>query len=1233
MYSRSKRPYESKFPSASRSLLGLMVVVGLTVIVGLARAVTADDWPAWRHDAHRSAVTAEALPPQLRLHWTRKLGANHVAWGEDPRIQFDASYEPIVVGKQVIVASARDHSVSAFHLDSGDVTWKYPLAVPVRLAPFAHNGRVYFGADDGRLHCLDLQTGAPLWTLNAAPSDRLILGNERLISVWPARGGVVIFNDAAYFTVGVWPFEGCLLCKVDLTNDSPQLESRLLDDVSPQGHLAVVAGRVLVPGGRGLVTGYDAETLEPRGHSYSPGRGTTETHVASGGDAFFHGDAIYDFKIGQALNIKFKRPLADGRRLYAISSANAPKPQKGRVHSVVAYDLDDRRKIVEKDRRGKEVTRFEVTQQWSGTLPDFAEATADAPRLLAKAGDDLLGIWGDHVFAVNVGDAAVADLEESAVLKLTWQRRFDSPTSVLFANQKLLVVTAAGELHCLGENERVARAHPPERGSNIESARWSQRVTEILDGVASQRGHCVVLGASEPALIQELLTQSRYYLHIVEPDAEKAQAARRQLAQLGAYGPRATVTVADPRRLALPPYMAQLIVAEDAERFGPADAVTRRFYHVLRPYGGMLAFGSGEPVVAKVEAVAEKLPGAAVKATDRFVGVKKVGALPGAADWTHEYGDPSNTLMSQDRLVKAPFGLLWFGGPASHGELFYNRHYWGPGLTVVDGRMVVQGPQTLASIDIYTGELLWKKEIRDGSGPGRRGTFFEKAKPGYHFAVTEDAVYLVYHDVCLVLDPETGETKSELRMPIAGDQWGKIRIWQDYLIVAVFRETESGMLPRAVRCLDRHSGKILWSQDAQQSFPLIAVGGDKVYCFDGYLLGLYDAWRRKGVTPKSEGVRSMRAFELATGDESWIRTAERVASWMAYSPEHDTLVVSNKEGFDAIQGKDGSDLWKKDNKAPGFGGHPEGVWDKVILSGDRIIDQRGPGKSYDIRTGKPIVHLNPISFEQEEWEFTKTGHHCNYAIASPHLLTFRAGTAGFFDRATNTTGRLNGFRSGCRNSLIPAGGVLNAPNYAHGCSCNYNLFTSLALVHLPQADLWTYSAYNSPAETISRIGINLGAPGDRMSDDGTLWLEYPPARDPSPKVAVTAEGSVRTVRVHSSKVEGRDPWIGGSATVGVKALKVTVDKPSSEKHYDVALYFSEPEFTAAGKRQFDVKVQGQTVLTAFDPYAASGSDNKLVIHPVKGVAAKEGSILIELVPVTGETLLSGIRLEEVTPDK
>ena len=45
-------------------------------------------------------------------------------------------------------------------------------------------------------------------------------------------------------------------------------------------------------------------------------------------------------------------------------------------------------------------------------------------------------------------------------------------------------------------------------------------------------------------------------------------------------------------------------------------------------------------------------------------------------------------------------------------------------------------------------------------------------------------------------------------------------------------------------------------------------------------------------------------------------------------------------------------------------------------------------------------------------------------------------------------------------------------------------------------DLLRHAA--TPSGPVRRLGINLGAPGDRKADDGTLWLEYPSVGGPSP---------------------------------------------------------------------------------------------------------------------------------------
>src|SRR5690606_11473651 len=106
-------------------------------------------------------------------------------------------------------------------------------------------------------------------------------------------------------------------------------------------------------------------------------------------------------------------------------------------------------------------------------------------------------------------------------------------------------------------------------------------------------------------------------------------------------------------------------------------------------------------------------------------------------------------------------------------------------------------------------------------------------------------------------------------------------------------------------------------------------------------------------------------------------------------------------------------------------------------------------------TGKPVMRKHPLTGELVEWSWTRN-YGCNTPIASEHLLTFRSGAAGYFDLCNDGgTGNMGGFRSSCTNNLVVAGGLLNAPDYTRTCTCNYQNQTSLALIHMPEAEMWT----------------------------------------------------------------------------------------------------------------------------------------------------------------------------------
>ncbi|MGE4550441.1 MAG: malectin domain-containing carbohydrate-binding protein, partial [Opitutales bacterium] len=353
-------------------------------------------------------------------------------------------------------------------------------------------------------------------------------------------------------------------------------------------------------------------------------------------------------------------------------------------------------------------------------------------------------------------------------------------------------------------------------------------------------------------------------------------------------------------------------------------------------------------------------------------------------------------------------------------------------------------------------------------------------------------------------------------------------------------------------------------------------------------------------------------------------------TWLSYSERNDALIASNKSNIMAYKGVDGGKLWEKRAEGVGFKGHPESLWDKVIIWRDWIIDQRGPGQAYEIKTGEPVKRRHPITEKEIPWEFTKIGHHCNYAIASEHLLTIRAKNPGYHDLNTGGTMSLPGFRSGCRNSLIPANGILNAPNFANGCICSFSIYTSLAMVHMPDAEQWTYNTFGKHAGRVRKVGVNFNAPGDRMAPNGTLWVDYPAVGGPSPQVSLSVQPAKPPgYRVHSSQVQAESSehaWVAASGMIGVSSIKLRIGKPGDPPaRYAVHLHFAEPEDHQPGERVFDVLLQGKVVAKALDLAKESGGRLKPLVKRLEGIVVTD-SILIELNPVKGETTIAGIEI-------
>ena len=77
--------------------------------------------------------------------------------------------------------------------------------------------------------------------------------------------------------------------------------------------------------------------------------------------------------------------------------------------------------------------------------------------------------------------------------------------------------------------------------------------------------------------------------------------------------------------------------------------------------------------------------------------------------------------------------------------------------------------------------------------------------------------------------------------------------------------------------------------------------------------------------------------------------------------------------------------------------------------------------------------------------------------------------------------------------------------------------------------------------------------------------------------------------------------------------------------YAVNLHFAEPEDHQPGERVFDVFLQGKVVAKNLDLAKESGGRLNPLVKRIESIEATD-SILIELKPVKGETVIAGIEV-------
>lgn len=681
--------------------------------------------------------------------------------------------------------------------------------------------------------------------------------------------------------------------------------------------------------------------------------------------------------------------------------------------------------------------------------------------------------WGSDVavptlLEYRAGNAAPRRMGDNA--RKTWHKvRIADVRREGKYTYRVLVPTAggavaAGRTYSFEASFDYTQEAPPDEPSPFADAAATPRIIKYaeraVEYAGARQGVCLVLGSARGRLAYEIAKRTQFQVIAVEPSEADAAEARRLLSAAGYYGGRVAVHHGPLDELPYADYMANLIVS--AELLDPAttpEVAARRatsWLRMLRPAGGVMllgATGDETPRIARLDAMFDAIVKSKLGETkliadgeDAWTLLRRA-ELAGSGDWSHQYGLADNASCSQDDLIAGDMRPLWFGQPGA--RPMPDRGGRNPAPLAAGGNLYVEGDRILFGMDAYNGTIRWVYQIPDL----RRSNV---PRDSSNMAAGKDAVHVALGGYCLTIDAITGELRSKVAT-LAPEKdkpfdWGYLARVGDVVLGTAVRpnaryvadrgewydgppgwETEK-VVAENLFALDAKSGAKRWEYRGGRVLnATITVGDGRVYFVESRSRAAAD---KKSGRLGDEALADtyLVALDEATGKPLWQSPVDFGTGRRALYLSHHagTLVAAGSTddyrlaAFDAATG---STRWRQ--TFPWKLDHHGGAIQHPVLVGGVVYTEF---QAYALADGKPLPGLPP------------RGHGCGAQAASLHAMFYRGGYHTMFDIRTGEQTEMAPARSGCWLGIIPAGGIVIAPETSSGCSCTHALQTSMAFV-------------------------------------------------------------------------------------------------------------------------------------------------------------------------------------------
>jgi len=980
------------------------------------------DWPAYRFDAQRSGYTPEELPRDLSLLWVWSSPSEpDPAWrGPDTRMAFDWAFEVISASGLVFFGSSADCTVYALEAGTGKTKWTFLTEAPIRFAPVFREGRLYVASDDGFLYCLRAEDGALVWKHRGAPSMSMVLGNDHMISRWPARGGPVLLEGTVYYAAGIWPSEGIFIYAVDAEsgkekwrNDKsgslympqPHGGAEAKSGVSAQGYLAATKELLFVPTGRAVPAAFDCAEgklkyfhLQRYGHFGG-------CDVVAFDSYFINAGNLYDGKSGLLLRRGVGKCVVGPHTFTAVNSKEFALYNRASLWKLKTGF----------DRKGTKITR----KEFSRPLRRCGHFSGEVCSVIGAGESLVLGAPG------KVG---VFDLRSGKkVLTLKVEGR---PYGLAVSEGKLYVSTDRGKIYCFGAGGGKARVWGPDLANPVTEEIYKQAALEIVEKTGVREGFCLDIACGDGSLALALARTTSLRIYAVEKDPKLRAEAVALLKSAGLYGRRVTVHNYEVALYGYPDYFADLIVAGRSVKGKQVDL--EPWLRCMRPFGGVACLSE---------------PGR--------MQLRRRGPLKGAGSWTHQYADPGNTGCSGDKIVGGPLKVLWF---RDRDFPMPSRHGRGPAPLFAEGLLFVEGLNALRCVNAYNGRTVWEYPLPGILKPYDQEHLLGVAGTGSNFCLGAETVYVRRDGECLKIDKKTGSLIRSFKAPRepggAPGTWGLV-FYEDGRLFGTLSDTSHIVKWRFGRsdmsrlfteslllfALDCKSGRELWRYRPRHSIRnnAIAVGGGRVYVIDRPKAQIdridYSSLRRgKKAEADVQPPGTLVALDASEGRILWSTSEDIFGTLLVYSKKYDILLMAYQDT-----------RFKLDSEV---GGRLAAF---RATSGRRLWDIKIHYMSRPVVNGRTI-YVEPwavdlLSGRKLEGFNLRRSYGCGTLAGSCNLLLFRSATLGYVDlRRGSRLENYGGIRPGCWINAIPAGGLVLMPDASARCVCSYLNSASIALI-------------------------------------------------------------------------------------------------------------------------------------------------------------------------------------------